>query len=190
MSDQLNITMFGTGESQGVLPKWARLMKCMPCQLDGEPQGWLYVYGPHVSLSPTSCLVYWTPPPGNYVIVSPWVAEGLSSPLLISSTLLYPQVEMFPEGKMKQLARWVKSKQGGNAVGQFNPVIFCEGLIDSKNQLFHPLPNHCPSLLFGPLGRSFKQRSLLRALRKHDIPESWLQSTIYEGHPRFRKHLG
>ena len=95
---------------------------------------------------------------------------------------------MFPEGKLKQLALWLKAEQGGQQCGQFNSVMFFDGTLNSEKQLDHPLPANCPSLLFGPLGCTFKHQALVAALRKFNIPEEWLQTTLYEGHSRFRKY--
>ena len=148
------------------------------------------MYGPEYPLSHTACLLYWTPPPGNYAIISPWVAEDNQSPLLISNCLIFPETKMFPDGKMKDLALWCKAKKGGAEVGQFNSVLFFDGQLDSEKQLAQPLPPNSASLLFGPLGRTFKHRALVRALRKFDIPEAWLQTTLYEGHPCFQKYVG
>ena len=187
MGDQVNVTLFGTGGGPGVLPRWSQLIKNMPCNLDGVPLGWLFIYGPPVVFNDCFAL-YWTPPPGNYAIISPWVADPSRGTLLISSTILLPTVDSLPDGKLKDLAKWIKDGHGGRGVGQFNSVMFLDGTYDSEKPIQPPYPNMCPSLLIGPIGVGTSVTAIIGALGQFNIPEDWLQTTIYEGHSRFRPY--
>ena len=190
MSDQLNVTMFGTGGGPGVILSWAQLIRCMPMNLDGTPSGWMYIYGPEIPFNGGKFTVYWTPPPGNYAIISPWVAEEQHGTLLISSTILLPLYDSLPNGKLKEFAKWIRAQKGGRGVGQFNLVLFLQGAYNSEKQLAPPYLFLCPSLLIGSLGHGSSQSAIFSTLCRFNIPNEWLLATIYEGHPRFRPYIG